>query len=212
MADSELYSAVESEIRAHCLAGERQQAATRLLETYGRELLRFLISHLRDRDAAEEVFARFTESVWRSLDAFRWQCTARAWCYALARHAALRYLEEVRRGRRRQVPLSESGALAEIADRIRTETRTSARTETKHRIAALSDRLPEDDRMLLMLRITRNLEWKEIAQIMASADEELPAKMLEREAARLRKRYQLAKDQLRKMAREEGLYRSRTEE
>jgi RNA polymerase sigma-70 factor (ECF subfamily) len=212
MADTEFRSAVEAQIAAHCAAGDKQQAATQLLEAYGQELFRFLVSHLRDRDAAEEVFSRVTESLWRSLDGFRWQCTARAWCYTLARHAAIRYLEELRRGRRRHVPISDSGAVAQLAERIRTETRTSARTETKQRIAALSERLPKDDQLLLMLRITRQLEWKEIAQVMAGADEELPPDTLAREAARLRKRYQLAKDQLRQMARAEGLYGSRSQE
>ena len=68
MADTEFRSAVEAEIAAHCSAGDKQRAATRLLEAYGQELFRFLVSHLRDRDAAEEVFSRFTESLWRSLD------------------------------------------------------------------------------------------------------------------------------------------------
>jgi hypothetical protein len=72
---------VEVRIRNYCESGEKQRAATTLLEAYGRELLRFLIARLRDRDAASEVFSQFTEDLWRGLDGFRWKCSARVWSF-----------------------------------------------------------------------------------------------------------------------------------
>lgn len=75
----------------------------RIREAYGREILGFLIARLRDRDAASDVFSMFTENVWKGLAGFRWDCTARVWCYALARHAASRYIEDARRRRGRHV-------------------------------------------------------------------------------------------------------------
>src|SRR5690349_1891713 len=89
--------ALEAQIRAFCEAGNKKKAATLLLEGYGREILGFLISRLRDRDAASEVFSMFTEDLWCGLDGFRWSCSARVWAYTLARHAASHYLREARR-------------------------------------------------------------------------------------------------------------------
>ncbi len=199
---------LERRIRGLSEAGDKKGAATLLLEGYGRELFGVLGAHLRDRDAASDVFSQFTEDLWRGLDGFRWQCTARVWSYTLARHAASRYIEESRRRRGRNVPLSRAGPLSAIAEKIRTATRMGARTEARSRIAQLREELPPEDQTLLILRVNRKLGCKEIALVMlhegASADDEV----LEREAVRLRKRYQLAKDKLRKMAVEQGLVRA----
>jgi RNA polymerase sigma-70 factor, ECF subfamily len=197
--------ALEARIRAYSEAGDKKRAATALLEGYGRELVGFLIAHLHDRDAAAEVFSQFTEDLWRGLDGFRWQCTARVWSYTLVRHAASRYIKDARRRRGRQVPLSRAGPLSEIEQRIRTSTLAEARTETRSRVAQLREGLPADDQTLLILRVNRKLGWKEIAQVMVYEGKTVSDGVLEKEAARLRKRYQLAKEKLRRMAEKQGL-------
>ncbi|MGH7269838.1 MAG: hypothetical protein ACREJ3_05350, partial [Polyangiaceae bacterium] len=58
---------------------------------------------------------------------------------------------------------------------------------------------------LILLRVNRRLDWKEIARVMAHEGEAVSDGVLAREAARLRKRYQVAKDTLRKMAETQGL-------
>jgi RNA polymerase sigma-70 factor (ECF subfamily) len=196
---------LERKIRTLCDAGDKKRAATLLLEGYGREIFGFLVARLRDRDAASDVFSQFTEDLWRGFDGFRWQCSARVWSYTLARHAASRYIDDVRRRRGRDLPLSRAGPLSEIAERIRTGTRAGARTESRSRIAQLRESLPVDDQTLLILRVNRKLGWKEIAHIMLRDGETPDDAELDREAVRLRKRYQLAKDKLREMAVEQGL-------
>jgi RNA polymerase sigma-70 factor (ECF subfamily) len=204
MIDTETRLKLEAQIRARCAAGERDQAATLLIECYGRELLQFLISRLRERDAAHEVFSQFAEDLWRGLPNFRWECTARVWCYALARHAASRFVGDARRRRLRDVPLSRAPALLAMTQKIRSQTRPLARTETKNRLAQLRERLPIDDQTLLILRVNRKLNWKDIARVMAPTLEASDA-ALEKESARLRKRYQLVTERLRRMALREGL-------
>jgi RNA polymerase sigma-70 factor (ECF subfamily) len=202
---------LEQRIRALCETGDKKRAATLLLEGYGREVFGFLVARLRDREAASDVFSQFTEDLWRGLDGFRWQCSARVWSYTLARHAASRYIDDVRRRRGRHVPLSRAGPLSEIAERIRTGTRAGAQTEARSRIAQLRESLPVDDQTLLILRVNRKLGWREIAQIMLRDGESPDDEALAKEAARLRKRYQLAKDKLRQMAVEQGLVGGRDE-
>ena len=202
--------AFELRIRELCGASDKAAAATLLLEGYGYEIAGFLVSRLRDRDAASDVFSAFTEALWRGLDGFRWQCSARVWAYTLARHAASRYIEDARKRRARHVPLSRMGALSEMVEKIRTETLASARTESKSLIARLRERLPPDDQMLLVLRVNRNLSWPEIAMVMLHDGEAVEEAVLAKEAARLRQRYQAAKEKLRRMAEKEGLLRART--
>ncbi len=200
--------ALEQQIRRHFDAGDMKRAATSLLEGYGREVLGFLIARLRDRDAASEVFSLFTEDLWKGLAGFRWESTARVWAYALARHAASRYIGDAQNRRKRNVPLSHAGPLSAIEQKIRTATLAAARTESRSRIAQLRETLPAEDQMLIILRVNRKLDWREIAQVMVgNAAGPLSDADLTKEAARLRKRYQLAKDRLRKMAEEAGLVR-----
>jgi RNA polymerase sigma-70 factor (ECF subfamily) len=196
--------ALEARIRMHFDAGDEKQAATTLLEGYGREVLGFLITRLRDRDAASEIFSQFTEDLWRGLDGFRWQSTARVWAYTLARHAASRYLRAAHK-RPRNVPLSRAGPMSAIAQKIRTSTMTAFQTESRSRLAQLRENLPAEDQTVLVLRINRKLDWKEIAQVMSSEGNVVDDEELAKEAVRLRKRYQLAKDRLRRMAVEQGI-------
>jgi RNA polymerase sigma-70 factor (ECF subfamily) len=195
----------EERIRALAEGGDKHAAATALLEAYGRELLGFLIARLRDSDMASEVFSQFTEDLWRGLDGFRWQCSARVWAYALVRHAASRHLKDAHKRRGRQVPFSRAGPLSQLEEKLRTATRTVARTEARSRIAQLREALPPDDQTLIILRVNRKLDWKDIAQVMVYEGEIAPDAALQKEAVRLRKRYQLAKEKLRRMAQEQGL-------
>ena len=191
---------IELQIRALCGAGEFEMAATLLVETYGREIFRFVLTRLRDEDAASEVFSQFTEDLWRGFSGFRWQCSARTWSYTLARHATSRYVADAHRRQAREKHASSPSLLEEVEQRIRTETLAAARTEAKTRLAALREQLSLDDQSLLVLRVNRRLDWKEIAQVMIGEDEVPAEGVIEKEAARLRKRFQTLKEKLRQMA------------
>jgi RNA polymerase sigma-70 factor (ECF subfamily) len=200
--DSAEIARIERSIRSHCEAGDRTRAATVLLEGYGRELLGFLIVQLRDQDAAAEVFSDFTEDLWRGIDGFRWRSSARVWSYTLVRHAASRYLRGVRRHRGRHVPLSEAGPLSEIEQKVRTATLSAYGTEARSRMAKLREALSAEDQSIIVLRVNRKLTWKEIAQVMLDEGAIAVDAVLDKEAVRLRKRYQVARERLRQMAAE----------
>jgi RNA polymerase sigma-70 factor (ECF subfamily) len=79
------------------------------------------------------------------------------------------------------------------------------RTETKSKLVELRQRLPDDDQLLLILRIDRHLSWEELARVFLEEREDASAEALKRESARLRKRFQLVKERLRALAVEHGL-------
>lgn len=57
-----------------------------------------------------------------------------------------------------------------------------------------------------MLRVDRQLAWTDLARVLHEDDDAaLEGKALEREAARLRKRFQLVKERLYEMGRRAGL-------
>jgi RNA polymerase sigma-70 factor (ECF subfamily) len=78
------------------------------------------------------------------------------------------------------------------------------RTDVKDRFSALRESLDPDDRTLLVLRVDRSLEWKEIARVTLGCESPDAAELV-READRLKKRFQLLKEELRRRARETGL-------
>ncbi len=205
MMDPDQREVVERKIRALCEAGDHDKATTLLVQSYGPEIFQFLLSRLRDDQASSEVFSQFTEDVWRGIAGFRWQSSARVWSYTLARHAASRHIVVARRHRQRESPLSRAGPLSEIEQKVRTETIAAMRTAVKSRMAEMREKLPLEDQTLILLRISRKLEWKEIAQVMLDEKGEATEQALVKEAARLRQRLQAIKEKLRKMAAEAGL-------
>lgn len=196
---------LETGIRARCDAADYRGAAELLVSGYGQEIFSYLVSRLRDETEASETFSTFLEDLWRGLPHFQWRCPARAWLYALARNAAARQQHHAFRRRKREVALADADELWSVAERVRTRTLTFLRTEIRAKVATLREALPEEERELLFLRVNRQLSWKEIAQIVYHEGDGQPGPALDEEAARLRKRFQLTKDKLRRMARERGL-------
>lgn len=181
-------------------------AATELvLKHFGPEIQRFLVLRCRDDVRADEAFAEFSHDLWRGLPAFRWESTLRVWSYMLARNAMLRCAKRARRRHLREVELSEDIAPQEhLRAHTRTGTLPHLRTESRNRLAGLYGTLAEADQALLALRITRRLGWKEIAQVLSDIPP-ADAKLLDQEAARLRKRFQLVKARLRRIVQHDGV-------
>lgn len=195
----------DAEIRARWEAGDHDGAATEAIRRYGPEILGLLLAlHGGDEDAAGEVFSMFGEQLWRGLPGFAWSCSVRTWAYVIARNASRGYRRAQRRREQRAVPLSDCPAVIEIAAKIRTETLSYLRTERRHEISRLRDSLPEEDRALLILRVDRDLAWLDLARVFLEDDAPSP-QALQRESARLRKRFQLIKRRLLELGRARGL-------
>jgi len=197
---------LESQVRAHCDARDWDAACTAILRGYGPEVFGFLVAVHRNEAAANDAFSDLAEAIWRSLPNFAWQSSVRTWTYAIARNVSRTRKRDAARLDRR-APRAGDSALEGVAAKVRTETLAILRTETKTRLQALRDALPEADRMLLVLRIDRGLSWNDLARVLheGAEDAQLDDAALTREAARLRKRFQLVKDKLREMAKKEGL-------
>jgi len=183
--------------------GDLHGAATCAVEGFGPEVFGFLITVLRDEQDASEVFSQACEDMWRSIGHFEGRCTMRAWMYTLARHAAARFRRSPHRRPGRHLALSE---ISDVAERVRSQTLPHVRTSVKDQFAVIRESLNEDDRALLILRVDRGLKWREIARAFSLDDDSADA--LRRLEARLRKRLQGIKEEIRVRAREAGLLRS----
>ncbi len=195
---------VEDEVRALCEKGDMNAAATMALRAYGGEIFAFLVAVLRDEAAASDAFSTFSEALWRSLPTFEWHASLRTWAYAVARNASRNARRDAARREKRGPKASES-ALEDLAQAVRTETLGFLRTEKRSKLEALRDALEPEDRALLVLRVDRGLSWNELARVLAEGEAPRDDAGTLREAARLRKRFQLLKEKLRELAKREGL-------
>lgn len=197
---------LEAEIRRRAEGGDLAGAAEHALRGYGREIFEFLAALHRHDDDAAEVFSLFAEGLWRGLPRFAWRSSFRTWAYGVARKASLRFRRDARRRAARAAPLPDASRLEAIVAEVRTATLSWLRTDRKSRFAALRESLPPEDQALLLLRVDRQLSWLDLARVLHEDDATpLEGEALKREAARLRKRFQLLKEKLYEMGRREGL-------
>lgn len=175
--------------------GDRARATEAALRELGPEIYGWLVTRLATEVDAADAFALFSEDLWHSLARHAGRCSLRTWCYMLARHAAARVVEA--RAHRRAVPLSQV-AVSQVVAEVREATSGFLRSEVKARVRLLRERLEPDDQLLLVLRVDKDLGWRDIALVMLGegADDTAVA----RAAAALRKRFERVKQRLRALA------------
>jgi RNA polymerase sigma-70 factor (ECF subfamily) len=149
-----------------------------VLEAYGAELYGFLMSLVGEAEAGE-VFSQVVEDLGARVPMFSSSCNTRTLLYRLARHAVRfrRSIDEV--------------ALARTAQH--------RRKPATDRVSALRESLEPDDRIMLTLRVDRELPWDDVARVMLEA-EDPDAATLARETERLRERFVVLKVELRQRA------------
>lgn len=194
--------ALDHRVRALLAAGDVPRAVTEALHVLGPDVLGFLSRGLGNDADADEVFAVVGERLWRSLATFKWRCSLRTWVHVLARNESQRFRRGARRHVQGRVPISQ---LAEVIAAVRTETCSRQRSAQEHAVSRLRDELPDEDRELLVLRVDRELSWDDIALAFSEDPEHCSDEERKREAARLRKRFQILKKRLAERARDEGL-------
>jgi RNA polymerase sigma-70 factor, ECF subfamily len=176
-------------------AGDHRGAAEAIVRDYGPQILGYLTSVLRNDGDAAEVFSQFTEDLWRGLPGFRGECPVRVWAYRIAWHAAARHLRDPYRARGRRLDTNE---LSRVAEEVRSSVLLGRREARQRGIDRLRARLAPDEQTLLVLRLDRDLSWREVATVLA--EEGAPV-----DEPALRKRFERLKEKLARMAKEEGL-------
>ena len=196
---------LERDIRRQCEQGATSAAVALAIRGYGPEILGFLHAVRKHPQDAEDVFSIVCERVLRGMPTFAWECSARTWLYTIARNASSSFQRDARVRAQRESPLPDGSDLSRLAQEVRSETSPDQRTEVKNKLVELRDSLPPEERALLILRLDKRLEWKDIARIML--DEEAPVDdlRLRRESQRLRKQFQGLKERLVEVGRSAGL-------
>lgn len=163
------------------------------LETYGDEIYNYIRKLAGDSVRADDAFQEFSVDLWNGWESFGWQSSVETWAYTIARNATYDIMRNRQRNAERPLRTDEQREL--VARWTRTVTKNFEKTEAKHWLWEVVDDLDSEKRELLVLRIGHQKSWKEVARIMA--DDEPDDEQLRRDSARLRKKYQRVKDELR---------------
>jgi RNA polymerase sigma-70 factor, ECF subfamily len=190
---NETTPSIEHDVRSACGESRWADAATLALRGYGPELLGYINAILRNPASADDVFSAMAEQLWRALPEFAWRSSLRTWAYTIARNACLMYLRDGRASR-----IAHVSSIADlVAAEIRTQTASYLGTPMKDKLGEIRMRLDPDDQTLLILRMDRQLPWRDIARVFEGED--ATADLVEKRAAALRKRLERLKEELREM-------------
>ena len=183
----------ETALRALIDAGDIDAATTLALETYGGELVGWLTSTLGEADA-HDAFSILGEELWKSLPRFDGRCSLRTWCYMLARAATSRVLAKP--ARKHEQLVSQIPSVVHAVTKVWS---TTVRAEARERdvYARIRDELEDEDRVLLVLRVDKDLAWRDIALVLLGAADEHE---VTRKAAALRKQFERVKERLKELA------------
>src|SRR5688500_4862058 len=99
--------------------------------------MEYLVAIARSETDGADAFSQFTEDLWKGLPRFRWQSSARTWCYTLARNALSRIRRQPHRKPGRGIALSDAPEVARMAENMRSTTIMYMRTVVKDEVAAL---------------------------------------------------------------------------
>jgi RNA polymerase sigma-70 factor, ECF subfamily len=199
---------MDDAVREACDRGDYRAAATLVFKEFGPSILSFLGARMRSETATQDVFSMFAEDLWRGLPRFDFRCSMRTWLYLLARNAANRYAVTPHNRAARHVPAEPF--VEGLVAHARTTTQVHFQTEIKNQVRALRERLNQDDQTLLILHVDRGLPFRELAQVMRG--DLLEGAELTRETAKLRKRFERVKNELRELARELGVLHESTDD
>lgn len=188
---------VDAQLRVLIDAGEIDRATADALRTFGPELIGWLSSILPSEADAHEAFSWMSEELWKSLRRWDGRCSMRTWCYMLARHATVRIRGQPRR--QHELLVSQVPSIAHAVTHVWNTSRANA-AQVQDVYGEIRRMLDDEDQTLLVLRVDRNLAWRDIAIVLlgeGAADAEVTKK-----AATLRKQFERVKERLRTLASE----------
>ena len=159
--------APDSELAARLAAGERA-AFEALMRRHNRALFRTARAILRDDAEAEDALQEAYLQAYRAIGGFRAEAKLKTW---LARIVANEALMRVRkRARRAEIVPLQAGVseteINEIPDENMNETpeRSAQRTEMRRLLEAQIDLLPDDYRVVFVLRAVQEMSVEETAE------------------------------------------------
>ena len=110
---------------------------------------------------AQDAFSRTIQDLWKSLRRFDGRCSVRTWCYMLARHAAIKV--RAKKTSQHEVLVSQVPSMIGVVSHVWNTTRRG-QAAVADVYTQIRNELDEEDQILLVLRVDKDLAWRDIAQ------------------------------------------------
>lgn len=189
----------EAAVREALARDDARRGIETTVALYGAEVFGFVSGVIDDPAAAHNIYLRFAERLRRHLALFRWHCSLRTWCYALARRETADHRDRAA-GPRPSVPPSSPGVARASVDSLGAW--TTGGPTLRGGIDILRAELAPEDREILVLRVDRSFSWRDVA--LTSLDDASEGD-IQREAERLAVRFAAIKDALARAAVAHGI-------
>lgn len=137
--------------------GEREKFSL-LVERYQRRIYSFLRNMGLDHDEASDIMQNTLVLAYQNLHTVKQDKRFRCWLFTIAANQARNYFRKL--SRHRQVPLDELGSLA-VADN---QSLPVERYQLREKLNALLDRLPVNQRQVVILRVFEQMPFDEVAR------------------------------------------------
>lgn len=137
---------------------ERYRAAA---AAFGRDVARFVAGYERDPERRKELLQDVHLALWRSLAAFRGQCSLRTWVYRVAHNTCAGHVDKS--VKRVEHDLATLDAAEDTVDEAADIAATDRRIDLT-RVVALIHTLPATDRQLMLLYL-EDLDAAAIADV-----------------------------------------------
>lgn len=149
-------------------------AFDRLYQSCRLPLFRFLMQHLRNQALADECF----QDVWQKVISHRhqWQPTAsfKSWLFQIAYN---RLMDHWRANRLRPPAPADAEARIERMAELRTPEVEVSAFEQRRNLQLALERLPDEQRAVLLLRLEQELSLEEIGQITGAGRETVKSRL-----------------------------------
>ncbi len=153
---------LEAERRLIEASQRKPQRFAKLYERYFDRVYAFALARTRDRSAAEDVTAETFRQALENLPSFEWRGVPfSAWLFRISSNAATDYFKRSSR----QEPLPE-----EVNIEGESWEERVIEVETRARLFELVQRLPKDQRTVIVMRFAEERRISEIAEVMQRSE------------------------------------------
>jgi RNA polymerase sigma-70 factor, ECF subfamily len=146
----------------HATARGDREAFESLVRRYQGPLLNFITRYMGDRFASEDILQEVFLRVFRAAHRFEPKTRVSSWIFHIAYNQAMTELGRRERLRRLREAVVKSGGEGEDAS----WSEPHQRLELEEEMLSALDRLPENQRAALLLRINEELSYREIADVL----------------------------------------------
>ncbi len=156
-------------------------------ERFCRPVFCFILGLVGDRALAEDLTQETFVRAFRGLRSLRHETHLSTWVFGIARNVAREALRQ-KKARGVKLELDESG-LGELADTRATQDRSMIDAELHGRVQRAMAGLPDDQRLVFVLKIVNQMRYEEIARITGAS---IPKLKTDMHRARMAMRRRLA--------------------